>query len=111
MKRSRLFTISLIMMLLVCIVLTGTAGETYAADSPAMVFGQTGINRLAKGTKIRYGSVPSGYTGTPVWRIGTARTSSNGSSDAMFVISEYTWRGPGGSIIFNPDPYKNKHMS
>lgn len=66
-----------------------------------MVFGQPGINKLAKGTKIRYGSVPAGYTGTNLWRIGSSKTSNTDANDAMFVVSEYTWRGPNQTIVFN----------
>jgi len=95
----------LITMLLSCFIVTGATNEIYAAESPAMVFGQSGITtRLTKGTRICYGSVPTGYTGSPLWRIGSSRTSSTGAAGAMFVVSEYTWRGPESEIIFNSNP-------
>ena len=75
-----------------------------AVTGTSIVYGKDAIAKaLKKGDKLYFGQVASGYTGLNLWRVGNPSGSNTGDGNAIFLLSEYTWRGPGNSIVFNAD--------
>lgn len=107
MKIMRKTTASLLIAALLFCGLVGTQEISTSALAPRtnMFYGMDAISKnLLQSDKIYYGSkIASGYTGKQLWRVGNPKGSNTGASGAMFLISEYTWRGPSDSIVFNAD--------
>lgn len=73
-----------------------------AATGQGILYGKDAVSKnLKKGDRVYYGHVASGYTGSPLWRIGSPKTSNTNAPNAMFLISERTWRGPASTMPFN----------